>query len=66
MCILAIHETERVFQDLFYFIYHVQKLYQPVVTPEEIRPQPSQGKDFMGRTTVPRKHCLPYWLAVNV
>ncbi|NXS45165.1 NSL1 protein, partial [Balaeniceps rex] len=41
------------------------KLYQPFVTPEEIRSQPSQGKDFAGRATVLRKHCLPYWLAVN-
>jgi len=44
----------------------MQKLYQPVVTPEEIRSQPSRGKDFMGRATVLKKHCLPYWLAVNV
>lgn len=26
----------------------MQKLYQPVVKPAEIKPQPSQGKDFVG------------------
>lgn len=49
-----------------FFFFNVQKLYQPVVKPAEIRPQPWQGKDFVGRAAVLRKHCLAYWLAENV
>uniref|UniRef100_A0A8C9G0W6 NSL1 component of MIS12 kinetochore complex n=1 Tax=Pavo cristatus TaxID=9049 RepID=A0A8C9G0W6_PAVCR len=41
------------------------KLYQPVITPEEIKSQPSQGNDFSGGAALPREYCLPYCLATN-